>query len=288
MSKEETKAENPNEFEFSKTKGFSYINYCTKTSKVVLEESGLTVNLSSKWFYFIKGKNKAAKVDYQSIDRVESKVHFSFWDLLFGLVFIVFLIISQEIVWLVLAAIWLFCAFGKNIVIRLKNGLNVVIMSEGIGQQKEIDRFLESMKGRLQSASTGTNAENIEDSVGTVNELSDEGFISKLPFRKMVEKNKNISPRILPFINQIAAGIIIILLAAVIYGIFGGTSTGRLEREVLASVQEQFTATDLKLVKVGKGIYSGIVYGENMFGMQVQKTITVVSDGRSFQWEFEN
>jgi hypothetical protein len=288
MANEESKAENPNEFEFSKTKGFSYINYCTKTSKVVLEENGLSLNRSSKWFYFIKGKNKTAKVDYQSIDKVESKVHFSFWDLSYGLVFLVFLAISQEIGWLVLAAIWLFCAFGKNIIIRLKNGLNVVIMSEGFGQQKEIDRFLESINGRLQSVSTEANAENREDSVGTINELSDDDSISKLPFRKMVEKNKNVPPQIIPFINHLAVGIIIVLLVVVIYGFFGGTSTGRLEKQVLASVQEQFTATDLKLVKISKGIYSGIVYGENMFGMQVQQTITVISDGRNIQWEFEN
>jgi hypothetical protein len=160
MAKEEIKAKNPNEFEFSKAKGFSYINYCTKTSKVILEENGLTVNMSSKWFYFIKGKNKTAKVDYQSIDKIESKVHFSFWDLLFGLVFLGILAISQEITWLVPAVIWLFCAFGKNIIIRLKNNSNVVIMSEGIGQQKEIKRFLESVDGRLKSVSTEEKAEN--------------------------------------------------------------------------------------------------------------------------------
>jgi uncharacterized membrane protein len=284
----EVKVENLNEFEFSKIKGFSYFNYCTKISKVVLEESGLTVNRNSKWFYFIKGKNKTAAVNYTSIDKVESKVHFSFWDLVFGLVFLLCLIISHEITWLIFAAVWLFCAFGKNIIIRLKNGSNVIIMSEGFGQQKEIDRFLGVINEKLQTFPTVDNAAESNELDQPVNELSDENIISKLPFKKMVENNQKIPPKIAPYINQIAAGIIIILLAGILYGIFGGTSISQLEEEVLASVQEQFSATDLKLVKVSKNVYSGMVYGTNIFGGEVQKTIIVVSYGRNFQWEFEN
>ncbi|MHC6202833.1 hypothetical protein ACYULU_06525 [Breznakiellaceae bacterium SP9] len=291
MAAEEIKAENPNEFEFSKAKGFSYINYSIKTSRVVLEENGVTVNRSSKWFYFIKGKNKSATVDYKSIDKVESKVHFSFWDLLFGLAFLVFLVLSLDKTWLVLALIWLFCAFGKNIVIRLKNGSNIVIMSEGIGQQKKIDRFMELLNERLESVSTESASENSGNNVAleqTVNELSDEDFISKLPFKKILEKNKSIPQKILPYINRIAVGIVVLLLVFVLHGIFGGISTESLEKQVLESVQKQFTATELQLIKVSDNLYTGIVKGKNTFGMPVQKTITVVCDGRNFQWEFQN
>jgi hypothetical protein len=281
----------PNEFTFSKTKGFSYGSYCTKTSKVVLEEKVITVNQKSDWFYFIKGKNKTAIVDYGSIDKIEAKVHFSFWDLIFGLAFLLFFIISQEFPWLIATAVWLFCGFGKNIIIRLKNGSRVVIMSEGFGQQGEIDQFLGAVTEKLQTLPIVGNEEKTTESVQELNELSDENFISKLPFRRLVEGNQKIPPKILPFVNQIAAGIIIILLAGLLYGTFGGGSTARLEKRVFASMKEQNIAVnDVKLVKVGKNIYSGTAYCTSWRygGTKVRKTISVFSDGRNIQWELDD
>jgi hypothetical protein len=143
-------------------------------------------------------------------------------------------------------------------------------------------------KGRAQPVPADDNTERSNNSPQSANRLSNNDFISKLPFKKMAERNKNIPPKILPFINHIAVGIIILLVVGVFFGIFSGTSTGQLEKQVLKSIQEQFTATDVKLVKINKNLYSGIVYGETAYGLPIQKPIVVVSDGRNFQWEFEN
>ncbi|MDR0474133.1 MAG: hypothetical protein LBH43_10740 [Treponema sp.] len=67
-------------------------------------------------------------------------------------------------------------------------------------------------------------------------------------------------------------------------------STSKLEKAVWTSIEEQqnIQITDLKLVKLSKGNYSGIVTAKTIFGGSKTFNVTVVTDGRNIKWQLDN
>ena len=145
--------ENPNEIVFSKTKGFGSINYGSVTTKALFSETSVSVERISKVLFF-KGKPETNIVDYNAIDSVVIKNHFSKGDLIsgivIGLIAIISGIASEEVsaifIGLIVIAVMVFCAYGKNIVITKKNGDKVNLLSEAFSQSEEIDSFLKNLE----------------------------------------------------------------------------------------------------------------------------------------------
>lgn len=145
----------PNEMAFSKTKGFGNINYAVAGTKVNFGETGLSIEQTNKVLFF-KGKPKTSVVDYGSIAQVEVKTNFAKGDLISGIIIGVFAIIlaltgafGEEgtgiLAGPIIIAVFVFCAYGKNIVLTRKDSTKVVIMSEGFGQGDEIEAFRKNL-----------------------------------------------------------------------------------------------------------------------------------------------
>jgi hypothetical protein len=75
----------PNEFNFEKVKGFGAYNFVWHNTKVIVEETSLSVEHIRKIVFF-KGKLDTAAVDFSDLDRVEQKGHFSKGDLISGII----------------------------------------------------------------------------------------------------------------------------------------------------------------------------------------------------------
>jgi hypothetical protein len=142
---DEKNQEVQNEIEFSKTKGFSYINYCTIKTAVTFNENDVSLNKSTKWFYVFGGKPNPTTIDYNSIENVEVKTHFSIGDLIFALFFFVMWPVTGEIWLAAFTLVFLFCSYGKNIIITRKDSVKTIIMSEGLGQGDELALFCKKM-----------------------------------------------------------------------------------------------------------------------------------------------
>jgi hypothetical protein len=141
-----------NEFEFSKTKGFGSMNYGLISSKVTVNQENFLVENKSQWFFFIRKKQKPEIIPYEKIDKVEVKTNFAKGDFIFAAIFLLVSLITAQWWGLVVVAVLVFCAYGKNIVITRKDtSSNVIIMSEGFGQTKNIDEFCKAIqeKGNL-------------------------------------------------------------------------------------------------------------------------------------------
>jgi hypothetical protein len=67
-------------------------------------------------------------------------------------------------------------------------------------------------------------------------------------------------------------------------------STSKLEKAVWTSIEEQqnIQITDLKLVKLSKDNYSGIVTAKTIFGGSKTFNVTVVTDGKNIIWQLGN
>lgn len=278
----ETLVQEGNEFVITRSKGFSYITYLKIASKVIFGDDAVNIETTKNWFYFIKGKPRSMNVDYKTITNVEVKTTFAFWDLLFSVFFFISFISSQEIWWLVLIAIFMFCSFGKNVVISRNNGPKVLIPADGIGSDKDLlKNICESFEKRITNAS-----EKVEKTKG-------KKILELLPFKTLLEGK--ISPetiegnptlkKIVPHANLIGLGLLAVI--AIIVILSAGPSTARLEKDVWAGIEEQqnIEITDLKLIKIEKGIYTGIVTAKTIFGTTTNLNVTVVTDGRNIQWE---
>jgi hypothetical protein len=152
--KDESQIQNLNEIVFSKTKGVSRINYAVVTTKAVVGEKSLLVERIVRVLFF-KGKPKTDTIDYEAIEKVEIKTHFSKGDLVSGIILGLFAIIlaltgGEEgpgiFVGLIIIAVMVFCAYGKNITIKKKDSTKVNLLSEGIGQKEEIEMFCKKLE----------------------------------------------------------------------------------------------------------------------------------------------
>jgi hypothetical protein len=153
MKKNEAiEVKNPNEFKFSKTKGFGAYNYGIISTQAVVEDQHLTVEKTSKWLFF-KGKPKTAIIDYQSIENIAVKVHFSLGDLISGIIIAIISIAFSQLWGLLFVALLIFCSYGKNIIITQKSSTSkVIIMCEGFSQQEAIDTFIKRVNEKTVNA----------------------------------------------------------------------------------------------------------------------------------------
>ena len=153
FGKKEEVTKDPNEVVFSKTKGFGSINYGVVTTKAIFNETSVSVERMSKVLFF-KGKPKTNVAEYNAIESVVIKTHFSLGDLISGVVIGLLAMIiaaaaeegSGIVVGLLIIAVMVFCAYGKNIVLTKKNGDKINLLSEGFGQSDEIESFLKKLE----------------------------------------------------------------------------------------------------------------------------------------------
>jgi hypothetical protein len=138
-------------FEFSKIKGFGSMNYGSSSSKVTVNAENILVENKSQVF-FIKKKQSPEIIPYDKVDKVEVKTNFSRGDFISAAVCLLIALITAQWWGLLVVAVLVFCAYGKNIVITRKDtSSNVIIMSEGFGQNRNIDEFCKAIqeKGNL-------------------------------------------------------------------------------------------------------------------------------------------
>jgi hypothetical protein len=137
--KKEIPVKNPNEIVFTKTKGVGAYNFGKITSSAIFNDTGLALSSGSKWIGFIKGKQKSANIEYQAIDMVEIKTHFSKGDLISGIIIGIISIVTVQLWGLLFVALLLFCSYGKNIIVTGKNLSKFILMSEGFGETEEFE-----------------------------------------------------------------------------------------------------------------------------------------------------
>jgi len=136
---------NPNEVVFSKIKGFGSINYGSVTTKALFDETSVLVERIGRVLFF-KGKPKTNTVEYNAIESVAIKNHFSIGDLISGIIcFVLGIVFDQFIVGLIVLAVLVFCSWGKNVVITKKNGGKINLLSEAFAQSEEIETFTKKL-----------------------------------------------------------------------------------------------------------------------------------------------
>ncbi|MDR2495141.1 MAG: hypothetical protein LBD24_07965 [Spirochaetaceae bacterium] len=119
----------PNEFVFEKTKGFGRINYLWHTTKVTLEEAGLTVAHTRQLMFSKKVNNLT--INYSDLERIELKTNFAKGDLIAGIIIGIISVATQQL-WGVLGTAFLvFFAYCKDIVLVRKDGSKVLIQNGG-------------------------------------------------------------------------------------------------------------------------------------------------------------
>jgi len=122
---------NANKFEFEKVKGFGAANFVWHNTKVLAEETSLSVEHTRK-ILFVKGKPNRATVNYSDFDRIELKNHFALSDLISGIIIGIVSIVTLQLWGLLFTALLVLFSYGKNIVIVRKDGSNVTIQSGGL------------------------------------------------------------------------------------------------------------------------------------------------------------
>jgi hypothetical protein len=139
------------EFEFSKVKGVGSVNYGRRISKIIMDTTALSIESVGKILFFT-GKPKIYTAEYSSIDKVEVKTNFAKGDLISAIICLILTIVFWEengFYGLFVVALLVFCSYGRNIIITKKDKSKIVIMSEGFGQQKEIDEFCGILNERI-------------------------------------------------------------------------------------------------------------------------------------------
>ena len=147
---------NPNEVVFSKTKGFCSMNYGSVTTKALFNETSVLVERVNKVF-FSKGKPKTDTVEYNAIESVVIKKHFSKGDLISGIIIGVIPMFTGFLIplGLFIIAFMVFCSYGKNIVITKKNGEEINLLGEGFGQSEERETFIKKLEEKGISVQEG-------------------------------------------------------------------------------------------------------------------------------------
>ena len=134
----------PNEFDFEKVKGFGAYNFVWHNTKIIVEETSLSVEHTRKIMFF-KGKTDTAVVNFSDLDHIERKGSFTKGDLISGIVIGIISLVTLQLYGLLITAFLIFFAYGKNIIIVQKNGFKVIIQCGGPlsgGGQAEFDRMI--------------------------------------------------------------------------------------------------------------------------------------------------
>ena len=133
-----------NEFDFAKVKGFGAYNFVWHNTKVMVEDTSLSIEHTRKIMFF-KGKPDNAVVNYSDLDRIEQRGHFSKGDLISGIIIGIISIATLQVYGLIFTALLVFFSYSKNIVITRKDGSKVTILNGGPlsgGDQVEFDRMI--------------------------------------------------------------------------------------------------------------------------------------------------
>jgi hypothetical protein len=85
-----------NEFDFEKVKGFGAYNFVWHNTKVLVEETSLSIEHTRKILFF-KGKPDKTIVNYNDLDRMELKGYFSKADLISGILIGIISIATMQI-----------------------------------------------------------------------------------------------------------------------------------------------------------------------------------------------
>lgn len=119
-----------NEFDFAKVKGFGNANFVWHDTKVLIEETYLSIEHIRKILFF-KGKPNTAVVNFSDLDRIERKGHFSKGDFISGIIIGIISIATAQIWGLLATAFLVFFSYGKNIIVVRKDGSKVIIPCGG-------------------------------------------------------------------------------------------------------------------------------------------------------------
>jgi len=141
----------PNEFDFVKVKGFGSANFVWHNTKVLVEDTCLSIEHIRK-ILFIKGNPDNAIINYSDLDRIELKSHFSLGDLISGIIIEIISIATGQIYGLIFTAILVLFSYSKNIVITRKDSSKITILNGGLlsgSGQAEFDRMIPMLTTKI-------------------------------------------------------------------------------------------------------------------------------------------
>jgi hypothetical protein len=140
----------PNEYDFEKVKGFGSLNFVWHNTKVMVEDSCLSIEHIRKILFFKSTDN--AIVNYSDLDKIEQKSHFSLGDLISGIIIGIISIATMQVYGLLFTAFLVFFSYSKNIVIIRKDGSKTTILNGGPlsgGGQAEFDRMIPMLTTKI-------------------------------------------------------------------------------------------------------------------------------------------
>ena len=148
----QTAQQNPNVFKFEKHKDFIWLPYKTTYTTVNFSDKIISVEKET-WITFIKRKPKTTEKAIKDISNVQYKTSVDVWDAIFTSLWVLFAIIclatgsfGTMLVWLAVAALYAWCAYGKVIDIFIKDGSKITIPT---GKKDACDEFINYLNYRL-------------------------------------------------------------------------------------------------------------------------------------------
>jgi len=140
-----------NEFDFEKVKGFGALNFIWHNTKVMIEDTSISIEHIRKIVFF-KGKPNITAINYSGLDKIELKSHFSLGDLISGIIVGVIGVVTEQYWGLLITALLVLFSYSKNIVITRKDGSKVTILNGGPlsgGNQTEFDRMIPMLTTKI-------------------------------------------------------------------------------------------------------------------------------------------
>jgi hypothetical protein len=113
-----------------RAKGFSYFTYKYIETDILLTSEELKISTCNNWFGIFKRPILDSSLPLGHIYKVGRVTSFSFWDTLFAVVFLLSGIFGHWS-WLVLSALFFFCARGEHIEVWHTNGCTKIPVSKG-------------------------------------------------------------------------------------------------------------------------------------------------------------
>lgn len=132
-------------FSFSKTKGFSYVNYKDIDTEITIKDHSLIISEQTTWFAFWKRPVRTYSIPLNQISAIHEKRIWDLWDLVFA-GGIVILSRIRSIIWLLLTLLFLYSSAGWRITIACKDGGIHKIQYSGLHPQSD---FLNVLQGML-------------------------------------------------------------------------------------------------------------------------------------------
>jgi hypothetical protein len=140
-----------NEFDFEQVKGFSYLNVVWHNTKVLVNENSLSVEHIRKILGF-KGKPDSTVINFNDLDRVELKGHFSKGDFISGIIIGLISLFTLQVWGLLVAGFLVFFSYSKNILLIRKDGSKIIIQNGGPlsgGGKAEFERLVPMLTTKI-------------------------------------------------------------------------------------------------------------------------------------------